>query len=62
MYTYKPSHEEKLIRWKKALKRLRLNPKQAAARLGVNSQTAYNWNCGAQSVPEARLRAIEEMK
>jgi hypothetical protein len=54
--------DQKLKQWKKHLKRLRLTPKTAAARLEINSQTAYNWNCGAQAVPEKRLRQLEAMK
>ena len=53
---------ERLKLWKKQLTRLNLSPKEAAARLGVNSQTAYNWNCGQQAVPESRIKQLESMK
>jgi DNA-binding transcriptional regulator YiaG len=53
---------EKFTCWKRQLKRLGLTPKTAAARLGINSQTAYNWNSGQQAVPEKRLRQLEAMK
>ena len=47
--------------WKKQLARLNIRPKEAARRLKVNSQTAYNWNSGAQRVPEDRIKQLEEM-
>jgi hypothetical protein len=52
----------KLKLWKRQLRRLGLKPKTAAARLGINSQTAYNWNSGQQAVPEKRIRQLEAMK
>jgi len=54
--------DEKLAEWKRQLQRLGINPKQAAARLKVNSQTAYNWNCGASAVPERRLKQLAAMR
>jgi hypothetical protein len=53
---------ERLTEWKRQLRRLGINPKQAAQRLKVNSQTAYNWNCGAQAVPQKRLDQLGAMK
>jgi hypothetical protein len=56
------THAEKLKRWKANLKRLRLNPRQAAERLKVRKETAYGWNCGSVSVPEGRLNELEAMR
>lgn len=56
------THENRVIRWKAALLRLGINPRQAAERLGVARQTAYNWNCGSQTITEERLKQIEAMK
>jgi hypothetical protein len=57
------THAERLKRWKAELKRLGINPREAAERLGLkNKQTAYNWNCGASKVPERRILQLEAMK
>jgi transposase len=56
------THAEKLKRWKAALRRLNLNPREAAEKLGVHKGTGYAWNCGYTSVPEHRLKQLEDMK
>lgn len=53
---------EKLKEWKKQLKRLGINPREAAERLEVAKQTAYNWSCGGQEIPERRIKQLEAMK
>jgi hypothetical protein len=57
----KLTHEQKLERWKKALKRLQMNPRQVAEKIGVTQNSAYSWNCGYTSIPEARLKQVEEL-
>jgi hypothetical protein len=52
----------RLIRWKRHLKKLRLNPRQVAEIMKINAATAYNWNSGAQDIPPARLAQLELMK
>ena len=53
---------EKLIRWRAAIQRRGWTVKRAAKELGINLQVAYNWNCGAQTIPEKRVLELEAME
>jgi hypothetical protein len=53
---------EKLLRWKEAIRKRGWTVKRAARELGIETQVAYNWNCGAQTIPEARVIQLEELK
>jgi hypothetical protein len=53
---------EKLKRWRVAKQRLDITCKEIAIRLKVVPQTVFNWNCGAQTIPEARVIQLEELK
>jgi len=53
---------EKLKRWRKLIAAKQWKIKDVAGRLGVATQTAYNWNCGSQTIPEKRVLELEAMK
>jgi hypothetical protein len=55
---------EKLKRWRRAKENLGISCKQIAIRLQpkVTAQTCFNWNCGAQTIPEARVLELEAFK
>ena len=55
---------EKLRRWRRAKKRLNLKCKQIAILLepNVTPQTVFNWNCGAQAIPDSRVKELEAMR
>lgn len=55
-------HAELLQRWRAALGRLGINPKQAARRLRIGESMAYTWNCGQRPVPVKRVEQLEAMK
>ena len=56
--------EQLLVRWKAALSRLNLNPRQAAEKLSppVLASTAYMWNSGQRPVPIKRVEQLEALK
>jgi DNA-binding XRE family transcriptional regulator len=56
------THEQKLRAWKKHTKRLGLTPTELAKRLGIATQTIYNWSCGSVSIPQARINELEKMQ
>jgi transcriptional regulator with XRE-family HTH domain len=53
---------EKLKRWRELLTARQWKVKDVAERLGVVPQTAYNWNCGSQEIPDARIEQLEGMQ
>ena len=53
---------EKLKRWRKLIAAKQWKIKDVAGRLGVATQTAYNWNCGSQEIPDARLIQLESLE
>jgi hypothetical protein len=53
---------EKFKRWRLAKQRLDITCKEIAIRLDVVPQTVFNWNCGAQTIPEARVLELEAMQ
>lgn len=53
---------EKLKRWRELLTARQWKVKDVAERLGVVPQTAYNWNCGSQEIPDARIEQLEAMQ
>jgi hypothetical protein len=53
---------EKLKRWRAVLRRRSWTVVQAAAMLGISKNVGYNWNCGAQTIPEGRIKQLEAMK
>jgi transposase len=58
----KMSDTERLRRFKAALKRLGINPRELSERIGLNKVTCYNWHCGKVRIPAERLKDIEAMK
>ena len=51
---------EKLRRWRELIAARKWTVKQVAKRFGIAEQTAYNWNCGSQEIPDARIEQLEE--
>jgi len=58
----KMTKQERLSRWRAEIRRRGWTVKQAAVMLGVSLQVGYNWNCGLQPIPPARLKQLEELK
>lgn len=53
---------ERLKRWRAVLSRRNMSVKEAAGRLKIAPQVAYNWNCGNQLIPEKRVLELEGLK
>jgi DNA-binding XRE family transcriptional regulator len=52
---------EKLKRWRELLAEMDMTVKEVAERFGIAEQTAYNWNCGSQEIPDKRLEQLEAL-
>ena len=50
---------EKLKRWRCAKRRCSLTCREIAALMDVTTQTVFNWNCGSQTIPAARVLQLE---
>jgi hypothetical protein len=53
---------ERLKKWKAELRRLGLNPRKAAEKLGITSGMAYAWHCGQRPVPRKRIEQLQQMQ
>ena len=51
--------DQKLCRWLRARKRLGLNVRETAEKIGVHPAMAYSWNCGDREIPPARVLQLE---